>query len=141
MDILFFSMSIDSDLLEALMVHASKNPSAFTLHLNDVDYTLIDVSIENSPIPVNEPTTRGGVYFSEKFAYKMSGSIEDLSVVPMLTKKMLGPNTEFGELKISTSAVFNGNSLPVTIFTNLTNSVQTLNSIQLSMIVVKLESV
>jgi len=134
-------MSIDSDLLEALMIHASKNPSAFTLHLNDVDYTLIDVSIENSPIPVNEPTTRGGVYFSEKFAYKMNGSIEDLSVVPMLTKKMLGPNTEFGELKISTSAVFRGNSLPVTIFTNLTNSVQTPNSIQLSMIVVKLESV
>lgn len=141
MDILFFSMSIDSDLLEALMIHASKNPSSFTLHLNDIDYTLIDVSIENSPIPVNEPTTRGGVYFSEKFAYKMNGLIEDLSVVPMLTKKMLGPNTEFGELKISTSAVFNGNSLPVTIFTNLTNSVQTPNSIQLSMIVVKLESV
>ena len=59
----------------------------------------------------------------------------------MLTKKMLGPNTEFGELKISTSTVFNGNSLPVTIFTNLTNSVQTPNSIQLSMIIVKLESV
>ena len=54
---------------------------------------------------------------------------------------MLGPNTEFCELKISTSAVFNGNSLPVTIFTNLTNSVQTPNSIQLSMIIVKLESV
>ena len=141
MDILFFSMSIDSDLLEALMLHASKNPSAFTLHLNDVDYTLIDVSIENSPIPVNEPTTRGGVYFSEKFAYKMNGSIEDLSVVPMLTKKMLGPNTEFGELKISSQIESNGKIVPIDIFTNLTNSVQTPNSIELSMIIVELKLV
>ena len=134
-------MSIDSDLLEALMIHASKNPSSFTLHLNDIDYTLIDVSIENSPIPVNEPTTRGGVYFSEKFAYKMKGSIEDLSVVSLLTKKMLGPNTEFGELKITAEIKLGEKIMHVNIFTNLTNSVQTPNSIELSMIIVKLESV
>ena len=100
---------------------------------------MIDVSIENSPIPVNEPTTRGGVYFSEKFAYKMNGSIEDLSVVPMLTKKMLGPNTEFGELKISTSIELDGKLTSLEILTNLTNSVQTPDSIELSMIIIKLE--
>ena len=31
----------------------------------------------------------------------MKGEITDLSVIPLLTKKMLGPNTEFGELKIT----------------------------------------
>ena len=70
----------------------------------------------------------------------MKGAIRDLSVVPLLTKKMLGPNTEFGELKISTSIESDNKSIPLEIFTNLTNSVQTPDSIQLSMIIVKLES-
>ena len=132
-------MSIDSDLLETLMKCTVDDSPKFILHLNDVVYTLIDVSIENSPIPVNEPTTRGGVYFSEKFAYKMKGAVEDLSVVPLLTKKMLGPNVEFGELRISGEIQFNGKTVSVNIFTNLTNSVQTPNSIELSMIIVNLE--
>ena len=43
-------------------------------------FPILDVSITNSPTPVNEPTTRGGVYFSDKFAYKMRGIIgESLS--------------------------------------------------------------
>ena len=105
--------------------------------LDDSTYPCLICNIVNSPTPVNEPTTSGGVYFSDKFAYKMKGTIEDLSVVPLLTKKMLGPNTDFGELKIITQ--LSGNSLE--IYTNLTNSVQTPNSIELSMIIVKLETV
>ena len=133
-------MSVDSNLFEKLMIFSNQNSSKFTLFLNDTDYDLVDVSIEHSSVPVNEPTTRGGVYFSEKYAYKMKGAIRDLSVVPLLTKKMLGPNTEFGELKISTSIESDKKSIPLEIFTNLTNSVQTPDSIQLSMIIVKLES-
>ena len=133
-------MSISSDLFENLMNHTVDNPPKFTLHLNDKDYLLVDVSIENSSVPVNEPTTRGGVYFSEKYAYKMKGAIHDLSVVPLLTKKMLGPNTEFGELKISSSIELDGKLTPLEILTNLTNSVQTPDSIELSMIIIKLES-
>jgi hypothetical protein len=52
---------------------------------------------------------------------------------------MLGPNTEFGELKISSQIEFKGKITPIDIFTNLTNSVQTPNSIELSMIIIKLE--
>ena len=122
------------------MIFSNQNSSKFTLSLNDTDYDLVDVSIEHSSVPVNEPTTRGGVYFSEKYAYKMKGAIRDLSVVPLLTKKMLGPNTEFGELKISTLIEIDKKSISLEIFTNLTNSVQTPNSIELSMIIVKLES-
>ena len=110
-----------------------------TYEFNDDDYVLVHVSIENSSVPVNEPTTRGGVYFSEKYAYKMKGAIKDLTVVPLLTKKMLGPNTEFGELKISTSIELDGKLTPLEILTNLTNSVQTPDSIELSMIIIKLE--
>ncbi len=134
-------MSVNSELLQKLMDFTTKNSPEFTIFVNDLKFTLLGVSIENSSIPVNEPTTRGGVYFSEKFAYKMKGSIEDLSVVSLLTKKMLGPNTEFGELKITTEIKLDKKIMPIDIFTNLTNSVQTPNSIELSMIIVKLELV
>ncbi len=134
-------MSVNLDLLEILMEYNEKNSPKYLLYLNDDTFPITCVSITNSPIPVNEPTTRGGVYFSEKFAYKMKGVIDGLSVVPLLTKKMLGPNTEFAELKIATQIESDGKSMSLEIFTNLTNSVQTPDSIELSMIIVKLESV
>ncbi len=134
-------MPFNKDLLEKLMEFNEKNSPKFTLYVNDDTYPISSTSITNSPIPVNEPTTRGGVYFSDKFAYKMKCVVEDLSVVPLLTKKMLGPNTEFGELKITTNIESKGKSIPLEIFTNLTNSVQTPNSIELGMIIVKLNSV
>jgi len=118
-----------------------KNSPDYLLHINDDTFPITCVSITNSPTPVNEPTTRGGVYFSDKFAFKLKGMIEDISVVPLLTKKMLGPNTEFADLKISTQIESDGKSMNLEIFTNLTNSVQTPNSIELSMIIVKLESI
>ncbi len=129
------------DLLEILMEFNEKNSPEYLLYLNDDTFPITCVSITNSPTPVNEPTTRGGVYFSDKFAYKLKGVIKDLSVIPLLTEKMLGPNTEFGDLKISTQIESDQKPMNLEIFTNLTNSVQTPNSIELSMIIVKLESV
>lgn len=134
-------MSFNKDLLEQIIKIHRQNSQNFILYLNDKSYPLTSVSITNSPIPVNEPTTRGGVYFSDKFAYKMKGIIKDLSVIPLLTKKMLGPNTEFGELKITSQINSNGSIIDLEMFTNLTNSVQTPDSIELSMIIVKLDSV
>lgn len=126
-------MSVDLTLLDALMNSTS---NSYSLHLNDREYLLEDVIIMNSPTPVNSPTTRGGVYFSEKFAYKIKGTIKDSSVIPQLTKTMLGPNTEFGEIKITTQV--ETNSKNVEIYANLTNSVQNKSGIQLNMIIVKL---
>jgi hypothetical protein len=134
-------MSVDSSLLENLVQYSLDHSPKFTILVNDRVFPLIDVSIVNSSIPVNEPTTRGGVYFSEKFAYKIKGVIDDLSVIPLLTKKMLGPNTEFGKLKISSQIETNGKLVNIDIFSNLTNSVQTPNSIELSMIIVELKLV
>ncbi len=131
-------MSVDQDLLKNLIKYNETSSPNFLLHLDGKSYPLTDVTVENSSIPVNEPTTRGGVYFSEKFAYKMKGIIKDLSIVSLLTKKMLGPNTEFGELKITSQIESQKKQLNLEIYTNLTNSVQTPNSIELSMIIVKL---
>ena len=134
-------MPLNLDLLEILMEFNEKNSPEYLLYLNDDTFSITCVSITNSPTPVNEPTTRGGVYFSDKFAYKLKGVIKDLSVVPLLTKKMLGPNTEFAELKILTQIEPDGKLMNLEISTNLTNSIQTPNSIELNMIIVKLESV
>ena len=130
-------MKIDLDLLEILM--KTNSTRKFTFHLNEKEHVLEDVSIINSPTPVNTPTTRGGVYFSDKFAYKLKGTIHDLSVIPLLTKTMLGPNTEFGEIKITTQIEYNNQKRDLSIYANLTNSVQRLSKIELNMIIIKLQ--
>jgi hypothetical protein len=133
-------MSVDLSLLESLMAVNAKQSLNYILHLGDHTYRLSDVSIVNSPTPVNSPTTRGGVYFSDTFAYKIKGTIHDLSVIPLLSKTMLGPNTEFGEIKITTQIPDNDKNTTLSIFTNLTNSVQSSSKIELNMILVKLQS-
>jgi hypothetical protein len=132
-------MTLDTDLLDILMNTNQTYSCNYTLHLNNKEYSLEDVSIINSPTPVNSPTTRGGVYFSDKFAYKLKGTIHDLSVVPLLTKTMLGPNTEFGEIKITTRIENNDQKKDLTIYGNLTNSIQGPSKIELNMIIVKLQ--
>ena len=128
------------NLLECLMNIHEKESLEFVLHIEGRDYSLSDVSIVNSPIPVNSPTTRGGVYFSDTFAFKIKGTIYDLSVIPLLSKTMLGPNTEFGEIKITTQIVDHDKKIPLSIFTNLINSVQSPSNIELNMILLRLES-
>lgn len=117
-----------------------KQSLEYVLHLGGKKYVLSGVSIVNSPTPVNSPTTRGGVYFSDTFAYKIKGMINDLSVIPLLSKTMLGPNTEFGEIKITTQILKNNDKMTLTLFANLTNSVQSSDKIELNMILIKLES-
>ena len=133
-------MTVDLDLLDILMSANQTDSCNYTIHLNNKKYCLDDVSIINSPTPVNSPTTRGGVYFSDKFAYKLKGTIHDLSVVPLLTKTMLGPNTDFGEIKITTHVENNGQKRDLSIYANLTNSVQDSSKIELNMIIIKVQS-
>lgn len=132
-------MTVDPDLLKILMNPNLTKSYKFNLSLNKKNYSLDDVSITHSPTPVNSPTTRGGVYFSDKFAYKLKGTIHDLSIVPLLTKTMLGPNTEFGEIRITTSITHNDENRNISIYANLTNSVQGPSKIELNMIIIKLK--
>lgn len=131
---------MDLELLNLLINTNDKQKLQYVLHLNSHTYNLFDVTIINSPTSVISPTTRGGVYFSDKFAYKMKGTIDDLSIVPLLSKTMLGPNTQFDEIKITTQIIMNDKKITLSIFTNLTNSVQSISKIELHMILIKLES-
>jgi len=132
-------MAVDFDLLETVIAANKTDSCKYTLHLNEQEYVLENVLIINSPTPVHSPTTRGGVYFSDKFAYKIKGTIHNLSIVPLLSKTMLGPNTEFGEIKITTEIENNNQKKDFVIYANLTNSVQGPSKIELNMIIIKLE--
>jgi len=137
--IFLFLLSVDLDLLESLMSINEKQSLEYILHLDALKYPLSDVTITNSPIPVNFPTTRGGVYFSDTSAYKIKGMIHDLSIVPLLSKTMLGPSTEFGEIKITTQIINKDKKVALSLYANLTNSIQNPSAIELNMILIKLE--
>jgi hypothetical protein len=133
-------LSVDQSLLKFLIIANEKNSPEYVLHLDNISYPIVDVSVTNSPTPVTSPTTRGGVYFSDTFAYKIRGIIDDVSIIPALSKTMLGPNTEFGEIKITTQIENDNKKINLSLFANLINSVQSLSKIELNMILVRLES-
>lgn len=132
-------LSIDLNLLKLLIGVNQKN-SQYSLHLNGITYNMVDVTVTHSPTPVTSPTTRGGVYFSDKFAYKIKGSVNNTSIISKLSNTMLGPNTEFGEIKITTQIEDGRKKIGLSLFTNLINSVQEPSKIELNMIIVRLES-
>jgi len=136
---LVFLMSLDLSLLKSFL-SAQKQPLKCTLHLNNRKYEIDNVTVSHLPTPVNSPTTRGGVYFSDKFEYKVKGVVHDLSIIPFLSKTMLGPNTDFGEIRIDTQLEIDGAQQDISLFTNLTNSVQTSSKIELNMILVDIKS-
>jgi len=132
-------LTIDTNLLEILIKKNENKSQKYTLYLGGIAYNLIDVTITNSPTSVTSPTTRGGVYFSDKFAYKIKANVNDTDIISELSKTMLGPNTEFGEIRISTQ-IDDGKKIDLSLFTNLINSVQELSKIELNLIIIRLES-
>ena len=67
---------------------------SYVIHIEEKSYPVQKISILKSKIPVREPTTRGGVYFTDVEAYKVKATT-DLSIKNEIPKLMLGPNTDF----------------------------------------------
>jgi hypothetical protein len=112
----------------------------FLIHFENVKYNLDNVTIIKSSTPVSKPTVRGGVYFSDTFNFKIKATVNDFSIMPLLSKSMLGPNTEFQELKITTSVPVENSQKNVTFFVYLTNSMKSSSYIELNMIVIRTDS-
>lgn len=132
-------MSVDEKIADALISCCEKNKMGFQLKLKDKTIPLSDVSIFRSKNPVDRPTRRGGVYMSGKYSYKLKGTINDTSIITLLSNTMLGPNTDFSEIEITTSMPIDGENKPVSIFTYLTNSMHNSEKIDLNLIVVRIE--
>lgn len=128
----------DKILLKIIEIHKSSNLD-FILHIAGKAYPLKNVEISKTATPVNQPTTRGGVYFSDKYIFKIKSQLSDLSIVPMLSKSMLGPNTDFQELEILTNTEIDDSLKKITFFAHLTNYMQSSSFIELNMTIIKIE--
>ena len=129
-------MTIDEKLLlEIIHFHESKKLK-FILNIAQKSFPLSNVEIINSSAPLSKPNTRGGIYFSDTSVFKIVGTTNDLSILPLLSKSMLGPNSQFQELEIVTIIPQNNHSKNVSIYTNLTSSMKASSHLELSMNIV-----
>ena len=129
-------MKTDEEILSKL---TSNHSTKYNLHLHDKIFQLEDVSIAKSTTPVRGPTTRGGVYFSDTSAYKIRATTYDLSLVSLLSKVMLGPNTEFKPLEIKTKITNAGKEVPVTLIAHLTNTMNNKTKLELNLVIDQIE--
>ena len=128
-------MEIDESVLSQLEQNSTKRE--YQIYYQDKLYPLDDVTITKSTMPVNRPTSRGGVYSVSDKEYKIKGTIRDLSFLPFISKMMLGPNTEFQEIPIRTTAEIDGKSRSCTLFSYLTNAMNNSSKIVLNLLIIR----
>ena len=129
-----FLMEIDEDILSKLI---TAHDIRYDLFYNAKKYPLENVSIVKSSIPVRKPTTRGGVYYSDTTAYKIKASTADMSLISLISKVMLGPNTDFEPLEIKTTLNINEKILGITLISHLTNTMNSSTRLELNLIIDK----
>ncbi len=127
--------SSDEKLLDSLLQFQEKQRLEFSIHIENQSFVLNDALIEKSSTPVTSPTLRGGVYFSDTYVYKIKGIVSDSTIIPLLSKTMLGPNTEFGDILVKTRAIIDSNKADISLHTNLTNSIQSSSKIELNLMI------
>jgi hypothetical protein len=127
-------METDEKILSTLI---STQKIKYNLNIGGKEYPLENVSVAKSSIPVKRPTIRGGVYFSDTTAYKVKATTKDLSLIPFISKVMLGPNADFKPLEIKTNLDIDGKYHAITLVTHLTNTMNTSTRLELHLIVDK----
>ena len=132
-------MTLDEKILIEIIEVQKSHKFDYILHLGKVTYFLDSIAITKSSTLVNRPTNRGGIYFSDTFAFKIKAVVNDLSIAELLSKSMLGPNPEFQELEITTNVPIKDSIKKVTFFVNLTNSIQSSSHIELNMTIIRLK--
>ncbi len=131
--------SSDEKLLDSLLQFQEKQRLEFSAQIENKSFALNEASIEKSYTPVTSPTLRGGMYFSDTYVYKIKGIVSDSTIIPILSKTMLGPNTEFSDILVKTSAIIDSNKADISLHTNLTNSMQSSSKIELNLIIISAE--
>ncbi len=131
--------SSDEKLLDSLLQLQEKQRLEFSVQIENKLFALNEASIEKSSTPVTSPTLRGGVYFSDTYVYKIKGIVSDSTIIPLLSKTMLGPNTEFSDILVKTSAIIDSNKANISLHANLTNSMQSSSKIELNLIIISAE--
>lgn len=130
-------MDVDEHILLQLTQDTTKRE--YRLYYQDKMYFLEDTVVTKSQMPVNKPTNRGGVYSINDKEYKIKGAIHDLSLVPFISKMMLGPSTQFQEIPVKTQVEINGKKIPCTLFTYLTNAMNNSSKIVFNLLIVRIK--
>jgi hypothetical protein len=112
---------------------------SYTLDVESKSYQIHSIAIAKSKIPVREPTTRGGVYFTDVEAYKVKAKTSDVSIKNDIPKLMLGPNTDFKPIFLRTSLKIQDKEQLVILTTHLTNAVSSKDFVELNLIVDKVD--
>jgi len=132
-------LPLDENLILKIIEIQKSTKLDFILHLASDTFFLENVVISKSLTPVNHPTNRGGVYFSDTFVFKIKTTVSDLSLAPLLSQSMLGPNPDFQDLEISTKAKIDNSLKTVKLFGHLTNSMQSSSLIELNMNIIRIK--
>jgi len=132
-------LSLDEKVLESLSQLQEEQILDCSVFLENKTFPLNDLKIIKAPTPVNRPTYRGGVNFSKNYLYKVKGTIRDTSIIPLLSKMMLGPNPDFRDILVTINTKFDNKPIVVTLHTNLTNSVQFSSRVELHLTIIGLE--
>ncbi len=76
-------MTLDEKILLKIIEIQKSTKLDFILEIDSDTFPLKNVEIIKSSTPVRRPTTRGGVYFSDTFAFKIKAQVTDLSLAPL----------------------------------------------------------
>ena len=94
-----------------------KNNMKFNLLISNKIFKINEIKVFENENPVTEPTTRGGVYFSDVTEMKVQATIFDTSITKYLANAMLGPNKTFLDIPIEAEI---DNNLKTVSYTHLT---------------------
>ncbi len=132
-------MTLDENILLKIIEIQKSTKLDFVLCFASDTFLLENVVISKSSTPVNRPTNRGGVYFSDTFVFKIRATVSELSLAPLLSQSMLGPNPDFQDLEITTKAKIDNSLKNVKLFAHLTNSMQSSSIIELNMNIIRIQ--
>jgi len=106
---------------EKLQETVEKNNTKFRLLISNKIFKINKIKVFENENPVTEPTTRGGVYFSDIKEIKVQATISDSSITKYLSNAMLGPNKTLLDILIEAEIKDNQK---ISLVTNLTNTIQ-----------------
>jgi hypothetical protein len=109
-----------------------ENNTKFKLLISDKIFKINEIKVFENENPVTEPTTRGGVYFSDMKEMKVQAIISDTSIAKYLSNAMLGPNKTFLDILLEAKIK---NDQKISLVTNLTNTMQDSSKIILYFII------
>ncbi len=133
-------MELNEEIILKLIEKIKSENLEFTIEIANESFACDSVSIAKAITPVTKRTERGGVYFSDVEIFRLKAQIKNKEIVPLISKVMLGPNTEFADIKIITDAQIDGKS-KVILHTNLTNSMENASFAELSLTINSVETI